>query len=222
MDNKLNWNVHSNHIKLRLSKGISMLAKIRHYVPESVRRSLYFTFINSHTGYNLLNWGTAPTNYIESVSAKTRKAIRIISFENKDEPALPLFRKHSILPLEMDLELKQAKFMWKLDNDLIPKSLARNFRTSRNRVIPIFNRLESSAKHLIYAGPKIWQNLPDELKKIAFPKSFSKAMQNHLLPNNNEINNTNSNCHRRLANRSRNQGFQSRWDLEIGQPTNLI
>ena len=108
-----------------------MLAKIRHYVPESVRRSLYFTFINSHTGYNLLNWGTAPTNYIESVSAKTRKAIRIISFENKDEPALPLFRKHSILPLEMDLELKQAKFMWKLDNDLIPKSLARNFRTSR-------------------------------------------------------------------------------------------
>ena len=222
MDNKLNWNVHTNHIKLRLSKGISMLAKIRHYVPESVRRSLYFTFINSHTGYNLLNWGTAPTNYIESVSAKTRKAIRLISFENKDEPALPLFRKHSILPLEMDLELKQANFMWKLDNDLIPKSLARNFRTSRNRIVPIFNRLESSAKHITYAGPKIWQNLPDELKKIAFPKTFSKAMQNHLLPNKHAINTTNSNTHRSLANRSRNQGFQSRWDLEIGQPTNLI
>ena len=222
MDNKLNWDVHINHIKLRLSKGISMLAKIRHYVPESVRRSLYFTFINSHTGYNLLNWGTAPTHYIESVSAKTRKAIRLISFENKDEPALPLFRKNSILPLEMDLELKQANFMWKLDNDLIPKSLARNFRTSRNRIIPIFNRLESSAKHITYAGPKIWQNLPDELKKIAFPKTFSKAMQNHLLPNNHAINITNSNTHRSLANRSRNQGFQSRWDLEIGQPTNLI
>ena len=122
----------------------------------------------------------------------------------------------------MDLELKQANFMWKLDNDLIPKSLARNFRTSRNRIVPIFNRLESSAKHITYAGPKIWQNLPDELKKIAFPKTFSKAMQNHLLPNNHAINTTNSNTHRSLANRSRNQGFQSRWDLEIGQPTNLI
>ena len=94
MDNKLSWNVHSNNIKLRLSKGISMLAKIRHYVPETVRRSLYFTFINSHTGYNLLNWGTAPSTCIETISAKTRKAIRLISFVSKDEPALPLFKKH--------------------------------------------------------------------------------------------------------------------------------
>ena len=223
MDNKLNWNVHTNHIKLRLSKGISMLAKIRHYVPETVRRSLYFTFINSHTGYNLLNWGTAPSNNIDMISAKTRKAIRLISFESKDEPALPLFQKHSILPLEMDLELKQAIFMWKLDKELIPKSLARNFRVNRNRVVPIFNRLESSAKHITYAGPNVWQNLPDNIKNIAFPKSFSKAVQNHLLPNANTQTSNNINPNRHLGNRTRQgQRFQSRWDLEIGESTNLI
>ena len=190
-----------------------MLAKIRHYVPEPVRRSLYFTFVNSHTGYNLLNWGTAPSTYIDTISAKTRKAIRIISFASKDEPALPLFKKHCILPLEKDFELKQSIFMWKLANDVIPKSLARNFRTNRNRVIPIFNRLESSAKHITYAGPKIWQSLPDDIKNIAFPKSFSKAVKNLLLQNN--TNHTISN------NRSRPR-FQSRWDLEIGERTNLI
>ena len=183
MDNKLNWDAHTNNIKLRLSKGIGMLAKIRHYVPESVRRSLYFTFINSHTGYNLINWGTAPTTYIDKISAKTRKAIRIISFENKDEPTLPLFKKHSILPLEKDFELKQASFMWKLENDRIPKSLAKNFRTNRNRIVPIHNRLESSAKHITYAGPKIWQALPNDIKQKAYPKSFSKAVLNHLLQN---------------------------------------
>ena len=223
MDNKLNWNVHTNHIKLRLSKGISMLAKIRHYVPETVRRSLYFTFINSHTGYNLLNWGTAPSNNIDMISAKTRKAIRLISFESKDEPALPLFQKHSILPLEKDLELKQAIFMWKLDKELVPKSLAKNFRVNRNRVVPILNRLESSAKHITYAGPKVWQNLPDNIKNIAFPKSFSKAVQNHLLPNANTQTSNNINPNRQLSNRSRQgQRFQSRWDLEIGESTNLI
>ena len=215
MDNALSWKVHTNNIKLRLSKGISMLAKIRHYVPESVRRSLYFTFINSHTGYNLLNWGTAPSTYIDTISAKTRKAIRLISFANKDEPSLPLFKKHSILPLEKDFELKQTIFMWKLENGLIPKSLASNFRTSRNRVIPILNRLESSAKHITYAGPKIWQKLPDEIKNIAFPKSFSKAVKNHLLQNNtnNAINNTRN---------RQGQRFLSRWDLEIGESTNLV
>ena len=120
--------------KLRLSKGISMLAKIRHYVPESVRRSLYFTFINSLTGYNLLNWGAAPSTstYIDTRKPKTRKAIRLISFANKGEPALPLFKKHSILPLEKDFELKQSIFMWKLENGLIPNKSACNFRKNRN------------------------------------------------------------------------------------------
>ena len=215
MDNKLSWNAHTNNIKLRLSKGISMLAKIRHYVPESVRRSLYFTFVNSHTGYNLLNWGTAPSTYFDTISAKTRKAIRLISFASKDEPALPLFKKHSILPLDKDFELKQSIFMWKLENGLIPISLANNFRMNRNRIIPMLNRLESSAKHITYAGPKIWQTLPDDIKNITFPKTFSKAVKNLLLQNN--PNNTIGNNRIRQG-----QRFQSRWDLEIGESTNLI
>ena len=71
--------------------------------------------------------------------------------------------------MEKDFERKQAIFMWKLDKELVPKSLARNFRVNRNRVVPILNRLESSAKHITYAGPKVWQNLLDNIKNIAFP-----------------------------------------------------
>ena len=181
MDNKLNWNTHTNNMKLRLSKGISMLALIRHYVPDSVRRSLYFTFINSHTDYNLLNWGTAPPTTLETVSSKTRKAIRIISFKDKDEPALPLFKKHSILPLDKNLKLKQASFMWKFDNDMLPRSLASNFRTNRNKVALLHNRLETSANHITYAGPKIWQALPTDIKSKAFPKSFNESVKKYLL-----------------------------------------
>jgi hypothetical protein len=95
MDNKLNWNLHVNNIKLRLSKGISILSLMRHYVPQTTLLSLYFTFINSHIDYNLLNWGTAPPSILETVSSKTRKAIRIISFKEKEESSLPLFIKHS-------------------------------------------------------------------------------------------------------------------------------
>ena len=77
MDNKLTWNVHIDNIKLRLSKGISILSKIRHYVPKSVLRSLYFTFISSHTEYNLINWGTAPTTYLDSVSSSVSWSVEL-------------------------------------------------------------------------------------------------------------------------------------------------
>ena len=151
IDNKLQWDTHINAIKLRLSKGTSILAKIRHYVPKSVLRSLYFTFINSHIDYNLLNWGIAPLANIEIISKKTRKAIRLISFKSYDEEAIPLFKQHSILPLEETFLLKQAKFMWKMQNELLPPSLTRNFKfNNRNQLALSHNRLDISAKHILH------------------------------------------------------------------------
>ena len=57
IDNKLQWHDQINAINIKMSKGIGMLAKIRHYVPRSVLRSIYFSFIHSHIEYNLLYWG---------------------------------------------------------------------------------------------------------------------------------------------------------------------
>ena len=182
IDNKLQWDVHINNIKLRLSKGVSILAKIRHYVPNSVLRSHYFTFINSHTNYNLLNWGTALLPNFEKISSKTRKAIRIISFKSQDDDTLPLFKKLSILPLEETLHLKQANFMWKLKNNLIPLSLSSNFRlNNRNQIVITYNRLLQSARHITYVGPKLWNEIPQSIQDKATPKSFSNAMKSFLI-----------------------------------------
>ena len=180
---RINWNIHINNIKLRLSKGISILAKIRHYVPKTVLRSLYFTFVNSHIDYNLINWGTGPPAYTDSIGSKIRKAIRIINFKDKDEPPIGLFKKMSILPLDESLELRQASFMWKLKNNLLPPSLASNFRTNRNQVVLIHNRLQSSSKHITYAGPTIWLDLPENIQNKTSLKSFTKSFKEYLLSN---------------------------------------
>ena len=182
LDNKLQWDVHINNIKLRLSKGVSILAKIRHYVPSSVLRSLYFTFINSHTNYNLLIWGTAPQANIEKISSKVRKAIRIISFKSHDDEPLPLFKQLSILPLEETLQLRQANFMWKFKNNLLPSSLSSNFRlNNRNQLTVTYNRLIQSASHITHAGPKLWNGIPPNIQDKTTPKSFSNAMKAFLL-----------------------------------------
>ena len=147
-------------------------------------RALYFTFINSHIDYNLLNWGTAPLANFEKISRKTRKAIRLISFKSYDEESTPLFKQLSILPLEETLKLKQAKFIWKLQNNLLPTSLSRNFKfNSRNQLTNPLNRLTHSAKHITYAGPRLWNDVPTDIKHKVTPKAFSKAMKDNLLSN---------------------------------------
>ena len=184
IDNRLQWDTHINNIKLRLSKGVSILAKIRHYVPKSVLRSLYFTFINSHIDYNLLNWGTAPLANLEVASRKTRKAIRIINFKPMEEDPISLFKQLSILPLEETLLLKQAKFMWKLQNEILPPSLSRNFRmNNRSQLLLSHNRLEHSAKHITFSGPRLWNAIPSDIQNKLTPKSFSNSMKKFLLDN---------------------------------------
>ena len=70
IDNKLKWTNQIDAINLKLLKGNGLLAKIRHYVPNSVLRSLYFSFINPHIDYNLLNWSMAASTNLESIDKK--------------------------------------------------------------------------------------------------------------------------------------------------------
>ena len=63
-----------------------------------------------------------PTN-LNTVNLKIKKAVRIISFKSRDHHTDPLFKELEILPLDKSIELKNAKFMWRLKNGLLPESL---------------------------------------------------------------------------------------------------
>ena len=121
IDNKLNWSYQINAVNLKLSKGIGLLAKIRHYVPSSILRSLYYSFLNPYIDYNLLNWGMAAPTNLDSVNRKIKKAVRIISYKTSDYHTDPLFKELKILPLDKSIELKYAKFMWRLKMDFFQK-----------------------------------------------------------------------------------------------------
>ena len=45
LDKNLNWKPHIQHVNMKISKGIGILAKMRHFVPAQILRNLYFAFI---------------------------------------------------------------------------------------------------------------------------------------------------------------------------------
>ena len=184
IDNKLKWTNHIDAINLKLSKGNGLLAKIRHYVPNSVLRSLFFSFINPHTDYNLLNWSMAPTTKLDTIAKKIKKAVRIISFEDSDSHSIPLFKKLNILPLTYSIKTKHAKFMWQLYNGFLPISLSENFYTnSRTQYSTSESRLASLDKFVLFAGPKVWNDIPTNIKKKSSLNSFSKNLSKHYIQN---------------------------------------
>ena len=183
IDNKLNWGDQIRSVNLKLSKGIGLLAKIRHYVPKNTLRSLYFTFINPHIDYNILNWGMASVSNLDSISKKIKKAVRIMAFKNSDDPTIPLFKEFKILPLESFIDLRFGKFIWKLMNNELPDCLISHFRGNNRTLFSLQNpRLENSKRFVTYAGSKLWnEDIPMCIKQKKSLKSFAKNYMKTLI-----------------------------------------
>ena len=98
IDNKLSWNQHIQYILPKLSKGIGILSKLRHFAPIQVIKSLYYAFIQSHLNYSLLNWSSATPSSLQRIALICKKAVRYMSFKNKYSHTPPLFKQLDILP----------------------------------------------------------------------------------------------------------------------------
>ena len=57
IEGKLNWKQHVKQVNIKISKGIGVLYKLRHFVPETTLRTLFNSFIQSHAMYGIFNWG---------------------------------------------------------------------------------------------------------------------------------------------------------------------
>ena len=52
-----------------------MIAKIKHFIPSSILRDIYFAFIHSNiNNYAILNWSSAAPSDLELVKVSMRKA----------------------------------------------------------------------------------------------------------------------------------------------------
>ena len=164
----------------------------------------------------------APTN-LDSINRKIKKAVRIISFKTGDYHTDPLFKELEILPLDKSIELKNAKFMWRLKNGILPESLASNFRNNdRTNVTNSISRLESLKGYILFAGPKLWNELPSRITNKPSLNSFSNSLKRYFIHGTIDTNlNSRGNASNRGNHISRldnntglNRHFVSRWNQQ--------
>ena len=156
---------------------------VRHYVPNGVPRSLYFSFLNPYIDYNLLNWGMAAPTNLNPLNLKLKKAMCIMSFvKDSDYPSTPLFKDLKILPLTQSIEMKYAKYIWKLKNGVLPNCLSSNFTSNvRTQYSRSFSRLKSVNRFILYEGPRIWDRLPVNITNKPSITSFSNSLKSYFL-----------------------------------------
>ena len=178
---------------MKISKGIGILAKMRHFVPAQILRNLYFLFIAPNVKYGIINWVCAATTGTKSIQSTLNRALRIINFEKRSASSKPLFNQLGILDFEDAFNLECSKLIYDINNGnqnaifdtFVEKTTSRHgyqTRQSANKqfAFPII-RTNYKKRFFTYNGIKIRNYIPLQKREQKSKNLSCKYFKNWLL-----------------------------------------
>ena len=98
-DSNLNWKPYLKESSKKISRGIGVLSKIRHFVNRNILHQLYYSLIYPFLTYGLSIWRNTYNATLRPLITLQKKALRTITFSKPDEHSEPLFKELEILKL---------------------------------------------------------------------------------------------------------------------------
>ena len=122
MDQHLNWKYQISHVSKKVSRGVGILSKLRHFLNSKLLCNIYYCLVYSYLSYGVHAWGSACPSATENLLILQKKAVRIITgnqyFQVYGEPAgplpssSPLFSELNFLKFDDIYKLNVAKFVY--------------------------------------------------------------------------------------------------------------
>ena len=132
IDEFLSFNQHANYLVCKLRRNNGMLSKIRHFVPENVLRSIYYSIFESHLSYCCTVWGQKGNRIVDRLITLQNKALRILTFSAPRESSRPLYLQLKVLQFRQQVEMQNVLLVNSSLNKLTPLSLQNIFEFCRN------------------------------------------------------------------------------------------
>ena len=138
--------------------------------------------------YGLIVWGNTNETTIKPVFVIQKRAVRVITFSNFDQHSSPLFKALKIVKFPDLVTYLIAIYMYKFHNQLLPGVFA-SFFTKVDAVHSYNTRHSAKLTYYLpkartnygkfsirFQGPKIWNAINDETKKLSM-SLFKKRLK---------------------------------------------
>lgn len=189
IDENLNWKLHIDDISLRVSKVCGILYKIRHTLTTDALISIYYTLCYPHLTYCVPIWASTWPSFIKKLEVAQRKVIRCISFLGKFDSVSSQFSSMKLLnfhSIHTYFSLLLIYKMLKFRTNNIFQFVNSSHVTRSNNVNLICPQFRTTLfkNCILYLGPKIFNALPLNLKKIVTVDNFlsyKKQIKEYLL-----------------------------------------
>lgn len=191
IDENITWETHIQSIRLKVSRNIAALRKVKKIFNRGNLVSLYRALIEPYFIYCSIVWDNINETLDKQLQILQNRAARIIT-------GAPLLKSSSLILAELSWmnikemrEKQKAILMYKIVHGLAPDYLTEMFTFSSslndyslrqsklNLELPV-NRTDYYNSSFAFTGAKLWNSLPDELKQEPSLKRFIKRLE-HLL-----------------------------------------
>ncbi len=193
IDENLNWHEHIINTMNKVAKTSYSIRMVKNILPKQNLKTLYLTLIQPHLNYGISFWGGTHESHINKLVTQQKKIIRMITNSKYNDHTDPLFEGLKLLKLKEIHKLNAAKLMYKVCKCDLPEPLIKlyglNATLHTHNTRQIYNphvryrRTQLAARQINHLGPKVWQQLPNNLKTIKNIKLFTKHYKKYLLEN---------------------------------------
>ena len=185
IDTKLNFEEHTTRLCNKASQKLSALARISSYMSIQQRRRIMKAFISSQFGYCPLVWLFCSRNANNRMNRIQERALRIVYNDKVSSFSALLERDNSVTIHSRNLQVLATE-IFKVKNNLASPVMNEIFGLSETpynlRKSAIFQsrRIRTQSyglNSLAYLGPKIWQLVPEEIKRSVSLNDFKSKIK---------------------------------------------
>ena len=116
VNENMNWNSHTQKIANKISLTLSVMNKLKRYLPLSAMKLMYDSLILSHLQFGITNWGFE----WDRISKRQKRALRIMTNSRYNTHTEPLFKQLHLLKVKDMFGIQCLNFWYKYVNNKLP------------------------------------------------------------------------------------------------------
>ena len=183
----LSWKCNTDNIYKKITSGIAALRSLRDFFDKDTLLSVYHALVQPHFDYCCEVWDVFGESQSKRLQKLHNRSARVIMNMNNDVDYTIALNSLGWETLEVQRKKAKAKLMFKLLNNLGPKSLTKLFTKKcevtkydlRNSSISLHlpqPRTNKMKKSFMYDGAVLWNSLRNEVKECQSLSSFGTKL----------------------------------------------
>ena len=193
IDQELTFKEHVDKLCKKLSQKIGLLKKLRTYLPIDERRLFYNALIKPVMMYGSIVWTYCSNEDLKRVFRLQKRAARVILGAGTRSRTVENFKKLNWIPFYDEVKISKCVLVYKALHGESPTYITSSLTTNHslhgretrhgqyNLICPKFRNISEAGRSFQVSSVKLWNSLPNVLKKKPSTSSFKNALRNYFI-----------------------------------------